>query len=118
MKSFPTNSIVFVVNFVKNYTFQVQNEVQSMHWNSYHITILVHISYRLNPDYDPYDENSRVSRLNTIFMCQIIESMIMNLCNIVSNYIGSVFQTRDWSPHRITYGQMGVQVIKTLVFCI
>jgi hypothetical protein len=28
------DSIVFVIDFVENYSFQVQNEVQSMHWHS------------------------------------------------------------------------------------
>lgn len=45
---------------MKNYTFQIQNEVQSMYWHSYQIFILVQISYYLNPNYDPYDEDSRV----------------------------------------------------------
>jgi hypothetical protein len=31
VKSFPTNYIVFIVDFAENYSFQVQNEVQSMH---------------------------------------------------------------------------------------
>lgn len=81
-----------------------------MHWHSYHIIILVHISYHLNPNYYPYDENFRVSKLNTIFIYKIIESMMMNSCNIVSSCIGNIFQTRDWNPHGIVYGQMGVQV--------
>lgn len=31
--SFPKNTIVFIVNFVENYSFEVQNEVQFMHWH-------------------------------------------------------------------------------------
>jgi len=31
-----------------------------MYWHSYHIFILVHISYCFNLNYDPYDEDSRV----------------------------------------------------------
>jgi hypothetical protein len=50
--------VVYVVDFVENYTFETQNEVQSMHWHSYHISILVHIIYRHNPHPDPYDEES------------------------------------------------------------
>jgi hypothetical protein len=34
-----------MVDFVENYSFEMQNEVQSMHWHSYQISILVHITY-------------------------------------------------------------------------
>jgi hypothetical protein len=31
-----------------------------MHWHSYQISILVHITYRFNPDFDAYDEDSKI----------------------------------------------------------
>ncbi len=31
--SFPINTIVFIMDFVKNYSFEVQNDVQFMHWH-------------------------------------------------------------------------------------
>ena len=37
---------------------KVQNEVQSMHWHSTQITILVHITYFRNPEYNVYDSES------------------------------------------------------------
>jgi hypothetical protein len=43
-----------------NFFFQVQNAMQSMHWHSHQIIILVHISYCLNLDYALYDEDSKV----------------------------------------------------------
>ncbi len=49
-----------MVAFVENNTFEIQNEMQSMHWHSYHISILVHITYHHNPHLDPYDEESQV----------------------------------------------------------
>jgi hypothetical protein len=48
VKSLSKDSIVFIVNFAKSYNFQVQNEVQNMHYHSYQINILVHITYRFN----------------------------------------------------------------------
>jgi hypothetical protein len=33
--------MVFVIDFVENNSFEVQNEVQSMHRHSYQVTILV-----------------------------------------------------------------------------
>jgi hypothetical protein len=50
--------MVSVVNFAENYTFETQNEVQSMHWHNYQINILVHIMYHHNPHLDPYGEES------------------------------------------------------------
>jgi hypothetical protein len=52
--------MVSVVDFVENYSFEMQNEMQSMHWHSYQINILVHITYRHNPRLDPYDEESLI----------------------------------------------------------
>jgi hypothetical protein len=60
IKYFPAKIVVYVVDFAKNYTFETQNEVQSMHWHSYQISILVHITYQHNPQPDPYDEESWV----------------------------------------------------------
>ncbi len=60
IKYFPTNTIVSIVEFYKNYTLEVQNEVQNMHYHSYQISILVHISFHHNPTSDPYDEDSKI----------------------------------------------------------
>ena len=43
---FPTNTIVFVVDFAENYSFKEQNEIHSMHWYTKQCKILVHILYR------------------------------------------------------------------------
>lgn len=59
LNNFPDDAIVSVVDFAENYSFQVQNEVQSMHWHSYQVSILVHISFRRNPRPDPNDESSK-----------------------------------------------------------
>jgi len=58
IKSFPTNIVVSIVDFVKNYGFEVQNEIQSMHWHMYQISILIHICFHWNLTLDPYDEDS------------------------------------------------------------
>jgi hypothetical protein len=46
--SVPPNTLVSCVDFSENYTLKVQNEIQSMHWHNDQVTILVHITYRLN----------------------------------------------------------------------
>lgn len=58
VKLFLENSIVYVVDFAENYTFQVQDEMQSMHWHSFQITLLVDITYCHNLNQDPHDEDS------------------------------------------------------------
>jgi hypothetical protein len=46
--SVPPSTLISCVDFSENYTLKVQNEIQSMHWHNNQITILVHITYRLN----------------------------------------------------------------------
>jgi hypothetical protein len=46
--SVPPGTLVSCVDFSENYTLKVQNEIQSMHWHNDQVTILVHITYRLN----------------------------------------------------------------------
>lgn len=48
------------MDFAKNYTFEVQNEMQSMDWHSYQISISVHISFHHNSTMDPNDEDSKI----------------------------------------------------------
>lgn len=42
---FPNDVVVSVIDFAENYSFKEQNEIQSMHWYSSQVTILVHITY-------------------------------------------------------------------------
>lgn len=58
LRSFPKDSVVSVVDFVENYKFEVQSEVQSMHWFSYQVSIMVHICFRHNLEADSYDEDT------------------------------------------------------------
>ena len=46
---FPDDVVVSVIDFAGNYTFKEQNEIQSMHWFSLQVTILVHITYVCHP---------------------------------------------------------------------
>jgi hypothetical protein len=48
------------IDFSKNYAFKQQNEIQDMHWLSFQITILVHIMYRINLEYDLAHLESRI----------------------------------------------------------
>ncbi len=45
LNTFPHDSILSMVDFAENYTFQEFNEIQKMHWHSFQFSILVHIYY-------------------------------------------------------------------------
>lgn len=46
LESFPPGTVVTIIDFAENYTFEGQDEIQSMHWHSDQITILVVITLR------------------------------------------------------------------------
>ena len=52
------DGIVSVIDFAENYSFEVQNKVQSMHWHSYQVSILVQISWTRNPNPNPLDPST------------------------------------------------------------
>lgn len=58
-ENFPNDTIVSVIDFATNYSFEIQNKVQSMHWHNYQITILVHITWRRNLNVILDDEDSK-----------------------------------------------------------
>jgi len=39
------------MDFSENYSINIQNEVQSMHWHTKQVSILVHMTFRSNPDW-------------------------------------------------------------------
>ena len=57
------DEIMSLIDFSENYSFKSQNEVQEQHWYNFQLSILVHITYRVNPNYNPSDSKSL--RLNT-----------------------------------------------------
>jgi hypothetical protein len=48
-----------MLDFAENYNFEILNEIQSMHWHSYQVTILVQITWYRNPHADPLDDDSK-----------------------------------------------------------
>ena len=45
-EDFLIGTIISMIDFAKNYYFQPQDEIQSMHWFNVQVTLLVHITYR------------------------------------------------------------------------
>lgn len=50
LKTFPRGTIVSSIDFSENYTFLVQNEIQSQHWDNKQVTLLIHVTYRHRED--------------------------------------------------------------------
>jgi len=51
--SVPYSTLISCVDFSENYSMKVQNEIQSMYWHTEQVSILVHITFRINPDWTP-----------------------------------------------------------------
>jgi hypothetical protein len=49
------------INFVENYTFQIENKIQSLHLHPFKVTILLHITYRINLAFT--EENGQSSKV-------------------------------------------------------
>lgn len=47
-ESLPRNAVLTHIDFAENYTFQVQNEIQSMYYHSTQVTIMVQVVYRMH----------------------------------------------------------------------
>ena len=52
MKCLGEDMILSHIDYAENYTFEIQDQIQSMYWCSTQITILVHITYRKNDSGD------------------------------------------------------------------
>jgi hypothetical protein len=59
LKHIPKDTIVSCIDF-ENYAMKVQNEIQDMHWFFFQVTVLVHITFKHNRDYDPIVNMSRI----------------------------------------------------------
>jgi hypothetical protein len=52
MKSFPRGTIVSSIDFSENYSFKMQNEIQTQHWDNRQCTLLILVTYRHRADAD------------------------------------------------------------------
>jgi hypothetical protein len=69
--------IMSLIDFAKNYNFKEQNEVQEQHWYNFQMTILVHITYMVNPNYNQDDPRNSwlLTKYHTIVL--MIGNMII-----------------------------------------
>ena len=48
--TFPLGTILSVVDFAKNYTLQLKNEIQSQYYHLEQVSIMIHITYKHGSD--------------------------------------------------------------------
>jgi hypothetical protein len=60
LEELPGNTVLSCIDFSENYIMKVQDEIQSMHWRTSQISILVMITYRVNPEFDSHFHESRL----------------------------------------------------------
>jgi hypothetical protein len=78
----PPNTLISCVDFSENYTLKIPNKIQSMHCHNEQVTILVHITYRENPDWG-LENKEPLLRKSTIISL-MIKHMTPCLFSIVS----------------------------------
>jgi hypothetical protein len=49
-----------VIDFVKNYSLKQYNEIQSQHYFSWQVTILVHLTFHIDPQWDETNMSSMI----------------------------------------------------------
>jgi hypothetical protein len=68
METLEAGTILSHVDFVENYTFAPQNEIQTEYFHSFQITIFVHICYRVNPEFGTTPEEPRILKDNHFYI--------------------------------------------------
>jgi hypothetical protein len=66
--------VMSLIDFAENYSFKGQDEIQSQHWYNFQLTILVHITYSVNPSFNVLDPKSK--RLKTNYFYYISDDKI------------------------------------------
>ena len=84
LETLPDDIILSHVDFAKNYGYQVATEVETKYFQSFQVTIMVHITFRVNMLMTR--PNLRSLRNNTTGSTTIL-SMTPFLCNIASECI-------------------------------
>jgi hypothetical protein len=62
IKHIPKDIVVSCIDFSKLFGMKVHNEIQEMHWFSFQIIVLVHITYLHNLDYDLVIQNFKIPK--------------------------------------------------------
>jgi hypothetical protein len=113
MSDLPEDTILSHIDFAENYSFKIQNEIQSMYWFSHQVTILVHLTYKINPLFDP--------EVNGFLWIKESQSYILDdkeqaQCSfsIAFYFIGSGFGRKDSNQDNIRYLVMVVLLISSL----
>ncbi len=107
LENFPNDVVVSVVDFTRNYSFEIQNKMQSMHWYKNYVTIwftflgsgthaLILMRKLPKPSWD------------TTFTFLMTRAMIIILCNIIYSCIGTIWWQVGLGQINTKYGLMVV----------
>jgi hypothetical protein len=106
-----------VVDFDENYNFEIQNEMQNMHWHNYQISILVHICWMQKLNLYLHDLNSCILMKYHFYILD--EKSHDNY--FVQHCFGKIWWTMDFAQNNIGIGQtwvfFTVQELNTMTFC-
>jgi hypothetical protein len=102
MLTLPTDTIISYVDFTKNYFYTMQDKIQSAYWHSYQVTIMVHITCRVDPDFVEGTLDVRIIKESHFWI------MIRYLFNTASWSIGNGLSTRGFRQKSIGFLLMGV----------
>jgi hypothetical protein len=131
MSDLPEDTILSHIDFAENYSFKIQNEIQSMYWFSHQVTILVHLTYKINPLFDPevngflwikesqsyiLDDKEQAQCSFSIAFYFILDDKEQAQCSfsIAFYFIGSGFGRKDSNQDNIRYLVMVVLLISSL----
>jgi hypothetical protein len=102
-RGFSSDTTVLVIFLSENYTFNIQNEVQNIHWHSYQVTSAHNMVAYSKP-------NSKWWRLWSINEIPLLYHWWKDpqffFFNIVCFYIGKSWWIMCFNPNTITWGQM------------
>jgi hypothetical protein len=68
MVNLPFDYILSHIDFIETYTFYIQNEIQSMHWHSFQVIILVHITLCVDLAFGFDDEDNTFIKENHFYI--------------------------------------------------
>jgi hypothetical protein len=91
MDNLPSNTILFQIDFSKNYNFEMQNKIQSMHWHYFQVTILVHITFQVDPTNGQGNDDKKIIKETHFYVLDDKEHDILFVQYCLFQCIGTVY---------------------------
>jgi hypothetical protein len=117
MDNLPSNTILSQIDFSKNYSFEMQNKIQSMHWHSFQVTILVHITFRVDPTNGQGNDDKKIIKGTHFYVSNHKEHDTLFAQYCLFQCIGTVYHHGESNQHITVCGVM-VVLLKVVEQCI